>query len=71
MADHLEVTVAPVDDRARLAILEALVLSDLDPPLNLQGMAPSEVRLALTRLRRRFAEYTRDTDPRHVEPGCA
>ena len=58
MADHLEVSVAPIEDRSRLAILEALVLHELNPPLNLQGMSPSPTRSALTQLRRSFSRGT-------------
>ena len=40
---------------ARLAEEEA-VLDELDPPLNLQGMAPSPVRRRLKELRKRYSE---------------
>lgn len=51
MREHLQIAVAPWDDRSSLGHLEDLVLDRLDPPLNLQGMRPSPVRLALSRLR--------------------
>jgi hypothetical protein len=69
MAEHLSLAVAPVADRSRLAILEAIVLAELDPPLNLQGMAPTPVRAAITRLRRRLA--TRSANPGPIRVAAA
>ena len=65
MLEHLEVAVAPIEDRTRLAILEALVLHEINPPLNLQGMTPSPVRTAVSRLRRSFGKAA-NTRPRPV-----
>lgn len=65
MADHLSLAVAPVADRGRLAILEAIVLAELDPPLNLQGMVPTPVRAAVARLRRQLT--TRAAIPRPIK----
>jgi len=39
--------VHPVPERDALEHLEHLVLAELDPPLNLDGMADTSVRLAL------------------------
>ena len=47
----LAITAAP--NRAALPRLEDAVLARLNPPLNLQGMAPSLVRSRLTAKRRR------------------
>ena len=51
MAAHLEVAVFPVVDRDPLADLERRVLTELDPPLNLDGMRPSALRSDLSRRR--------------------
>jgi hypothetical protein len=51
MGDHLRVGIAPVTDRATLADIERGVLERLDPPLNLMGMRPSDVRTKLRELR--------------------
>lgn len=55
MRDRLEVAVFAVLDRDSLADLEHRVLSDLDPPLNLDGMRPTPLRSDLTRLRAQLA----------------
>lgn len=52
MRDHLRVVTISFDDRDELGRLEQRVLAALDPPLNLQGMAPTPVRRRLTYLRR-------------------
>ncbi len=51
MREHLSVAIAPVDDRSRLAVIEAAVLGRLDPPLNLMGMRATPVRMRLRQLR--------------------
>lgn len=51
MRDHLRVVVVPSDDRDELGRLETRVLQTLDPPLNLQGMAPTPLRKRLKALR--------------------
>lgn len=51
MRQHLDVAVLPSVDRDPLADLEHRVLAELDPPLNLDGMAASPVRVELSRLR--------------------
>jgi hypothetical protein len=47
MFEHLSLSAHACADRVTLAALEEAVLVLLDPPLNLQGMAASPVRLAL------------------------
>lgn len=61
MRQHLAVAVWPCSDRERLGQVESAVLKLLDPPLNLKGMGPSEVRAHLSRLRRRLT---------HPSPGA-
>jgi len=51
IAEHLAVAVHPVDDRDPLSDLEHLVLAQLDPPLNLEGMQTTDTRAALSKLR--------------------
>ena len=52
MMAHLRVLAAPYEDADTLGRLETEVLRLLDPPLNLQGMPSTPVRLRLTELRR-------------------
>ncbi|WP_341271804.1 GIY-YIG nuclease family protein, partial [Mycobacterium kubicae] len=52
MYSHLRLIAVPYDDRDRLGRLERNVLTHLDPPLNLQGMATTPVRARLRELRR-------------------
>ena len=52
MRAHLRVITISFDDRDELGRLEKRVLAALDPPLNLQGMAPTPVRRCLRDLRR-------------------
>jgi hypothetical protein len=52
MRAHLRVVTVSFDDRDGLGRLEKRVLAALDPPLNLQGMAPTPVRRRLKDLRR-------------------
>lgn len=52
IAKHLRVVIAPFDDRDRLGAVEAEVVAQLDPPLNLGHCLPSEARTRLTALRR-------------------
>lgn len=51
MRDHLAVAVHAFATRDALANLEHEVLAVLDPPLNLDGMAPTSVRSRVARLR--------------------
>jgi hypothetical protein len=52
MHTHLRLVTVPHDDRDALGRLERDVLLELDPPLNLQGMASTPVRRRLKELRR-------------------
>lgn len=47
MADHLRVAVQPYPDKETLGAMERAILTRLDPPLNLDGMAPSPMRAAV------------------------
>ena len=51
MHDHLKVVAVPCADADSLGRLEEVVLTALDPPLNLQAMSPTPVRRRLTQLR--------------------
>ena len=51
MSRHLDVAVHPFADRDALGHLEAQVLAVLDPPLNLDGRSPTELRSRLSHLR--------------------
>ena len=52
MGAHLQVAVHPFSERDVLADLEEHVLSEIDPPLNLEGMKSTRLREALSRHRR-------------------
>lgn len=52
IADHLRVVIAPYEDRDTLGAVEANVVTELDPPLNLGQCLPSHARQRLTELRR-------------------
>lgn len=52
MFEHLSVSLYPVATGETLAALEDAVLAELDPPLNLEGMAVTPIRSALSRRRR-------------------
>jgi uncharacterized protein DUF6884/GIY-YIG catalytic domain-containing protein len=54
MNEHLRVRTVRYDDRDTLGRLEELVLAEIDPPLNLQGMPRTALRTRLSRLRRAF-----------------
>lgn len=54
MRNHLQVAVHPSPDRDALADLEQHVLAQLDPPLNLEGRAPTPVPARLAELRRQL-----------------
>lgn len=51
MHSHLRLITIPYDDRDSLGRLERYVLAELDPPLNLQHMAPTPIRRRLKQLR--------------------
>lgn len=52
MKAHLKVVASPCSDADTLGRLEHDVLTEIDPPLNLQGMEPTPIRSRLTELRR-------------------
>jgi hypothetical protein len=56
MHEHLRVVAEPYSDGDMLGRLESDVLAQLDPPLNLQGMAPTPLRRRLTELRRTYGQ---------------
>ena len=55
MREHLAVALFPFEDPNPLANLEARVLQKLDPPLNLDGRARTQLRVELSRLRAELA----------------
>jgi hypothetical protein len=63
MRQHLRVSTVRFDNRDQLAALEHAVLAQLDPPLNLMGMAPTAVRRKLRELRRALKTPTASTPP--------
>jgi hypothetical protein len=52
IADHMRVAIAPFDGRDQLGIVEASVVSNLDPPLNLEHCHSTAARQTLSGLRR-------------------
>jgi hypothetical protein len=52
IADHLRVALVPYEDRDTLGAVEAEVVAQLDPPLNLGHCLPSHARQRLSELRR-------------------
>jgi hypothetical protein len=59
MYAHLRVVAIPVDDADTLGSLEAKILAELDPPLNLSKMVPTDARRRLTGLRRQYSRKRR------------
>jgi hypothetical protein len=55
MREHLKLIAVPWEDADTLGRLEDDVLRQLDPPLNLQGMAETPIRRRLTEIRRPHA----------------
>ncbi len=53
MESHLRVLAVPYADGDTLGALEAEVLQAIDPPLNLQGMPTTSIRVKLRELRGR------------------
>jgi hypothetical protein len=51
MSEHLMVSLAPYGDRDGLGAIEAVVVAQLDPPLNLGHCLPSDARAKLTTMR--------------------
>ena len=54
MFEHLSLAVLPVDDRDGLGVLERALLEALDPPVNLDGMRRTPLRIALGTARSRL-----------------
>lgn len=52
IATHLRVAIVPFVDRDRLGLVEAAVVGQLDPPLNLDHCPPTGTRARLTEFRR-------------------
>jgi hypothetical protein len=61
MNNHLRIVIIPYDDGDALGRLERIVLDELDPPLNLQGMRSTAVRERLKELRRAIMIELRTT----------
>jgi hypothetical protein len=61
MNNHLRIVTVPYDDGDALGRLERIVLDELDPPLNLQGMRSTAVRRRLKELRRAIMIELRTT----------
>jgi hypothetical protein len=59
IVEHVSVSVAPLQDRLVVRILEAAVLARLDPPLNLEGMPASSIRSELSRRRSELTSVAR------------
>ncbi|MHA3948926.1 GIY-YIG nuclease family protein [Cellulomonas bogoriensis] len=57
MEERLRVAAVAVADSDRLGEVETAVLTQLDPPLNLRGMAVSPVRRQLSQLRGSAADH--------------
>lgn len=55
MKKHLSVSTVLIRDRLEVIRLEGAVLSRLDPPLNLDGMAATTLRGQISRLRRELS----------------
>lgn len=64
IGEHLHVATLPFPDRDRLRDLEHRVLAALDPPLNLDGMAPTPTREALSLARARLGSGRPGADQR-------
>lgn len=56
IADHLRVAIVALEDRDSLGCIERAVLDTLDPPFNLNGRPPTDLRRRLAELRRAIAE---------------
>ena len=54
--DHLRIVIVPSEDRDSLESVEKAVLNTLDPPFNLDGRPPTDLRRRLTELRRAISE---------------
>ena len=56
IADHLRVAIVALEDRDSLGCIQRAVLDTLDPPFNLNGRPPTDLRRRLAELRRAIAE---------------
>ena len=54
--DHMRVAIVAIVDREYLGRIELAVLDTLDPPLNLKGRPPTDLRRRLAELRREIEE---------------
>lgn len=59
MHEHLRVVAIPVDDPDTLGQVETRVLEVIDPPLNLDKMARTDLRRRHTELRRQYTSKVR------------
>lgn len=56
--EHMKVAVVPISDRDRVSVIEAAVVADLDPPLNLEHVQTTPLRARLSQ--RRSMMFGRD-----------
>lgn len=59
MHAHLRLIAVPVDDADTLGDVEIQVLLQLDPPLNLDKVAPNPLRSELSALRKKYGRKRR------------
>ena len=59
MHEHLRLIAVPVDDADTLGDVETEVLQQLDPPLNLDKVAPNALRIQLSALRKKYGRKRR------------
>jgi hypothetical protein len=62
MREHLEVAVLPISDRGRIGEIEAAVVRELDPPLNLDHLDRTDARRRLRVLRSSFGKTRSKAD---------
>lgn len=60
MYEHLRVVAVPVADADTLDDVETMVLTELDPPLNLMKMPKTPLRKRLSELRRQYGGAARE-----------
>lgn len=63
MHQHLRLIALPVADADSLGDVESAVLSELDPPLNLDKVARNALRVRLSALRKRYGRKRRSATP--------
>lgn len=56
--DHMRVAIVAMEDRDSLGRIERAVLDTLDPPFNLKGRPPTDLRRRLSELRRAIEKQT-------------